>query len=156
MPIFVLVCLIIIYRSFINSYEDPVTEKTLTAKAVIQLLIKPGSYQVGSQTIDAISAAIDPRFSNQELEWSIMGRDSTLLYGLLIKLDEADIYHGIFLSYICFFTVHCFRKYSPFLLFGNVSADQLKLPGATKRSHYSAYLLGRAPQLQWLLVWPYF
>lgn len=79
----------------VDSFQDPVTNETLTARVVIQLFIKPGSYQVGQQTIGAASE-IDPNISNQELEWSIKEPDSTRLFGLLIKLEEADNCQGIF------------------------------------------------------------
>ena len=48
-----------------------------------------GRYQVGPQTIAATSE-IDPKFSNQEIEWFTKKRGSIILYGLLVKLDEAD------------------------------------------------------------------
>ena len=75
------------------------TERTIKAKVVIQVLIKPGGYRVGPQTIGAISAEIDQKFSNQELEWSIVEPDFIRLYGLLIKLDEASTCDGIFISF---------------------------------------------------------
>ena len=65
------------------------TKKALNAKVVLQLYINPDSYQVGPQTIAATSE-IDPKFSNQEIEWFTKGRGSIILYGLLVKLDEAD------------------------------------------------------------------
>ena len=48
-----------------------------------------GRYQVGPQTIAATSE-IDPKFSNQEIEWFTKERGCIILYGLLVKLDEAD------------------------------------------------------------------
>ena len=71
------------------SFSDPLTTKKLNAKAVLQLCINPDSYQVGPQTIAATSE-IDPKFSNQEIEWSTKERGSIILYGLLVKLDEAS------------------------------------------------------------------
>ena len=71
------------------SFLDPVTKKALNAKVVLQLYINPDSYQVGPQTIAATSE-IDPKFSNQEIEWFTKERGSIILYGLLVKLDEAD------------------------------------------------------------------
>ena len=64
------------------------TKKKLNAKAVLQLCINPESYQVGPQTIGATSE-IDPKFSNQELEWSTKQRGSIIHYGLLVKVDES-------------------------------------------------------------------
>ncbi|KAL9978854.1 hypothetical protein ACROYT_G016434 [Oculina patagonica] len=72
-----------------KSFQDPSTNKTYTSKAVLQLCINPDSYQVGPQTIGAADE-IDPKFSNQEIEWSTKERGSIILYGLLVKLDEAN------------------------------------------------------------------
>lgn len=74
---------------FLSSFRDPPTNKTYTSKAVLQLCINPDSYQVGPQTIGA-TGEIDPKFSNQEIEWSTKERGSIILYGLLVKLDEAN------------------------------------------------------------------
>ena len=65
------------------------TRKKLNTKTVLQLCINPDSYQVGPQTIAATSE-IDPKFSNQEIEWSTKQRGSIILYGLLVKLDETN------------------------------------------------------------------
>ena len=65
------------------------TKKALNAKVLLQLYINPDSYQVGPQTIAATSE-IDPKLSNQEIEWFTKERGSIILYGLLVKLDEAD------------------------------------------------------------------
>ncbi|XP_068725548.1 neuralized-like protein 4 [Montipora capricornis] len=70
-----------------KSFEDPKTKQKLSAKAVLQLCINPQSYQVGPQTIGATSE-IDPKFSNQEIEWSTKERGSIIVYGLLVKLVE--------------------------------------------------------------------
>ena len=83
---------LLIFKTYIFllfSFLDPVTKKALNAKVVLQLYINPDSYQVGPQTIAATSE-IDPKFSNQEIEWFTKERGSIILYGLLVKLDEAD------------------------------------------------------------------
>ncbi|XP_073234816.1 neuralized-like protein 4 [Porites lutea] len=72
-----------------KSFEDPLTKKKLNTKTVLQLCIDPDSYQVGRETIAATSE-IDPKFSNQEIEWSTKQRGSIILYGLLVKLDETN------------------------------------------------------------------
>ncbi|PFX18848.1 Neuralized-like protein 4 [Stylophora pistillata] len=72
-----------------KSFTHPSTNKTYSTKAVLQLCINPDSYQVGPQTIGA-TAEIDPKFSNQEIEWSTKERGSIILYGLLVKLDEEN------------------------------------------------------------------
>ena len=73
---------------FLSSFRDPPTNKTYTSKAVLQLWINPESYKVGPETIGA-TEEIDPKLSNQEIEWSTKERGSIILYGLLVKLDEA-------------------------------------------------------------------
>ena len=71
------------------SFQDPSTNQTFSSKAVLQLWINPDSYQVGPETIGA-TTEIDPKFNNQEIEWSTNERGSIILYGLLVKLDEAN------------------------------------------------------------------
>lgn len=71
------------------SFSHPSLHKGYSTKAVLQLCINPDSYQVGPQTIGATSE-IDPKFSNQEIEWSTKERGSIILYGLLVKLDEEN------------------------------------------------------------------
>ncbi|XP_078368543.1 neuralized-like protein 4 [Oculina patagonica] len=69
------------------SFTDPSTKKKFVVKTVLQLRINPNSYKVGPQTIGA-RKTIDPRFSNEELEWSTKERGAIVLYGLLVKLEE--------------------------------------------------------------------
>ena len=83
-----LVSFIMTFLGSLN-FQDPSTNKSFSSKAVLQLCINPDSYQVGPQTIGATSD-IDPKFSNQEIEWSTKERGSIILYGLLVKLDEAN------------------------------------------------------------------
>lgn len=78
---------IIVLSNF--SFSHPSLHKSYSTKAVLQLCINPDSYQVGPQTIGATSE-IDPKFSNQEIEWSTKERGSIILYGLLVKLDEEN------------------------------------------------------------------
>lgn len=89
--LFVCVCIHVSFHGFSVpfSFEDPPTSKSYNTKAVLQLCINPNSYQVGPQTICATSE-IDPKFSNQEIEWSTKERGSIILYGLLVKLDEVN------------------------------------------------------------------
>ena len=86
-----MIWLVSFIRTFLGSlsFQDPSTNKSFSSKAVLQLCINPDSYQVGPETIGAISD-IDPKFSNQEIEWSTKQRGSIILYGLLVKLDEAN------------------------------------------------------------------
>lgn len=53
----------------------------------MQVYVKPGSYKIGPQTIGA-NEQIDPKFQNNELEWSTKERGSIILYGLLIKIEQ--------------------------------------------------------------------
>ena len=67
-------------------YDDVVTKKSYQARVAFQLLIKPGSYRIGSQSVGA-NESIDARFSNNELEWTTKERGATVLSSLLIRLD---------------------------------------------------------------------
>ncbi|XP_070568213.1 neuralized-like protein 4 isoform X3 [Ptychodera flava] len=57
------------------------------ARVAFQVWIRPGSYQVGPQTLGA-SYPIDPEFDNDKLEWFTKERPAVVLYGLLVKLDR--------------------------------------------------------------------
>ena len=70
-------------------YEDKETGITYNSQVAFQVLITPDSYKVGKETVGA-EHEIDPEFSNQELEWSTNQRGSTILYGLLVKLEKVD------------------------------------------------------------------
>ncbi|XP_013418417.1 neuralized-like protein 4 [Lingula anatina] len=70
-----------------HKYKDATTEKNYVARVAFQICIRPDSYVVGDQTIGALSQ-IDPKFDNQEIEWATEERGSTVLYGLLVKLEE--------------------------------------------------------------------
>ena len=103
-------CVIKIKACFL--FRAELKGKTYQAQVALQLLIKPGTYQVGRHTLDKkpndkkpddkthdqkkpdgqqdrkVTFQIDPRFSNDELEWSTIQRGSTNIYGLLIRLKE--------------------------------------------------------------------
>lgn len=51
-----------------------------------QVYVKPGSYKVGSQTI-AANEQIDPRFNNNEVEWTTKERGATVLSALVVKIE---------------------------------------------------------------------
>ncbi|XP_070554476.1 neuralized-like protein 4 isoform X2 [Ptychodera flava] len=72
--------------AFPSKFEDDVTKKTYSARVAFQVWIKPNSYSVGPETIGAKSE-IDPKFSNQELEWFTKRRGCVMVSGLLIKLE---------------------------------------------------------------------
>ena len=70
------------------SLQDTDTGKIYKFRTVFQVLIKPGSYSVGKETIGAGDQVIDSEFDNSEIEWSTKRYGSTVLYGLLIKAEE--------------------------------------------------------------------
>ena len=55
-----------------------------------QLRVKPGSYEVIPETVGARRKGVrlDPRFSNEEMEWATDWKGSFLLVGLLVKLEN--------------------------------------------------------------------
>ena len=62
------------------------------AQAVLQTLIKPGTYEVGRETL-GLKDQIDPRFSNDEIEWSTDQRGAIIIYGLLLHLIQDGARH---------------------------------------------------------------
>ena len=71
-------------------FTDDEDGRMYNARVAFQVFLAPGSYLIGPQTIGA-SKQIDPSFSNQELEWSTVQQGSTILYGLMVKLEEPGI-----------------------------------------------------------------
>ncbi|XP_070553381.1 uncharacterized protein [Ptychodera flava] len=69
-----------------SEFTDKSTNKSHQARVVFQVCINPTSYKVGPQTIGATSE-IDPKFSNQEIEWFTKERGSVIPYGLLVKIE---------------------------------------------------------------------
>ena len=72
---------------FFGRYYDSAAKKSYLAKVILQVVINPDSYETGAETIGA-REQLDPCFSNEEMEWSTNEQGSTILYGLLIKLDS--------------------------------------------------------------------
>ena len=66
-------------------FQDKKSGRSYNAKVAFQVLISPGSYKVGPETIGA-RGEIDPDFSNQEMEWSTNQQGCHILSGLLVKL----------------------------------------------------------------------
>ena len=58
------------------------------ARVAFQVLIRPGSYRIGQETVGAGSKGIkiDEHFSNDEIEWATKEKVATILYGLLVEL----------------------------------------------------------------------
>ena len=67
------------------SFTDPVTKKTVTAQVALQVLIRPGSYEVGRTTVER-TQPFDANFSDDELEWSTKERGAVVVTGLLVKI----------------------------------------------------------------------
>ena len=67
------------------SFTDPVTKKTVTAQVALQVLIRPGSYEVGKTTVER-TQPFDANFSDDELEWSTKERGAVVVTGLLVKI----------------------------------------------------------------------
>lgn len=72
-----------------SRYADQETGTSYESRVAFQVLIAPGSYKEAKQTIGA-TTHIDPIVGNEKLEWSTKVRGSTIIYGLLIRLDEVD------------------------------------------------------------------
>ena len=55
--------------------------------------IKPGSYNIGQETVGAteIGDNLDEHFTNEELEWYTKQNLSIVLYGLLLRISEAKL-----------------------------------------------------------------
>jgi neuralized-like protein 4 len=72
---------------YIALFRVTIDGKEYKAQVVMQVLIKPNAYSVGRQTVGA-KTQIDPRFSNDEMEWSTKRRGAVILYGLLVRVME--------------------------------------------------------------------
>ena len=57
-------------------------------RVVLQTFIKPDSYEVGEETLGG--RVSDPLFHDSELEWSTDRQGSTIIYGLLVRLEATD------------------------------------------------------------------
>ncbi|XP_046846010.1 neuralized-like protein 4 isoform X2 [Xenia sp. Carnegie-2017] len=68
------------------SFTDPKTRKESIAQVALQVLIRPGSYNVGRTTVER-SQPFDSNFSDNELEWSTKERGAIIVTGLLIKVS---------------------------------------------------------------------
>eukprot|EP01084_Bolivina_argentea_P138662 244078_1 len=68
-------------------------DRTLKVQFAFQLRIRPGSYNVGQETVGAarIGKTLDAHFSNNEIEWYTKENLSIVLYGLLLKITEINV-----------------------------------------------------------------
>ena len=76
------------YLLSLLSFGDAVTGKIYKCRTVFQVLIMPGSYLVGRETIGAGQEVIDSEFDNSEIEWSTKQYGSIIIYGLLIRAED--------------------------------------------------------------------
>ena len=53
-----------------------------------QVLIRPDSYTVSTETVGYGHKQVDSEFRNSEIEWSTKQIGATILYGLIIKAEE--------------------------------------------------------------------
>ncbi|XP_041093378.1 neuralized-like protein 4 isoform X2 [Polyodon spathula] len=67
-------------------FRDPRSLRSHHAQVALQVYVRPGSYKIGAQSL-GLSEALDTRFSNSEIEWISKEKGSTLLYGLLIRIE---------------------------------------------------------------------
>ena len=68
-----------------SSYRDYSGQRNHLVRVAFQVRIKPGAYKKGGKTIH--DSQIDPKLSDQELEWSTKRRGATILVGLLVKVQ---------------------------------------------------------------------
>ena len=67
-------------------FKDIKSKKTHFARIAFQVCVKPGSYKIGPQSIGA-NEQIDPKFDNNEIEWSTKERGATVLAAMLVKVE---------------------------------------------------------------------
>ena len=78
-----------LFIMFLCSYKDTVTKKHYKCRVAFQVLIRPGSYTAGRETVGfGDGRQIDNEFKNSEIEWSTKQIGATILYGLMIKAEE--------------------------------------------------------------------
>ena len=82
-----------IVMNMVVSYYFPSTAQHLTMCSMMyglfcKLFIKPDSYKVGKETLGG--RVSDPLFLKSELEWSTDRQGSTIIYGLLVRLEATD------------------------------------------------------------------
>ena len=75
-------------QCFLCRFPDTVNMKKYKCTVAFQVLIKPDSYKVARETLGYGHKPIDDEFDNSEIEWSTKEYGTTILYGLLIKVEE--------------------------------------------------------------------
>ncbi|XP_055486436.1 neuralized-like protein 4 [Leucoraja erinacea] len=67
-------------------FKDVRSQRHHQAQVAFQVCVRPGSYKIGPPSAGT-GESIDPRFSNNEIEWITKERASTVLYGLLVRVE---------------------------------------------------------------------
>ena len=77
-----------LYRHYFVTcrFRDRETKKEYKCKTAFQLRIQPSTYNIGPKTIKR--SKIDQYISDTVLEWSTKNKDSVMLTGLLVRMDE--------------------------------------------------------------------
>ena len=57
-------------------------------KVAFEAYIKPGTFEMGPETVGARRVQIDPLYSNSELEWSTKHRGVIILTGIMVKMES--------------------------------------------------------------------
>eukprot|EP01084_Bolivina_argentea_P138660 244075_1 len=78
-----------VYAKFSECNHPKQKDKKIKVKFAFQVRIRPGSYQVGQETIGATKKKqiIDENFDNNELEWYTKENVGIVVYGLLMKFN---------------------------------------------------------------------
>ncbi|VDI78869.1 neuralized-like protein 4 [Mytilus galloprovincialis] len=67
-----------------DAYSPTTKWRKRTTKVVFQLRIKPGSYQIGKNSVAQTN--IDTLVDDSKIEWSTKDKDAIMLTGLLVKI----------------------------------------------------------------------
>ena len=86
MESFAITCMFVSY--YFPFYSTILNNLQYDARVVLQIFIKPDSYQVGKETLGG--RVSDPLFPDSELDWSTERKESTIICGLLVSLEATD------------------------------------------------------------------
>ncbi|KAL3868573.1 hypothetical protein ACJMK2_041374 [Sinanodonta woodiana] len=68
-----------------HQFYDRVTQQSYDCHVALQVRIKPGSYDIGRETIGEWN--IDPHVRDEEMEWSTKDRNAIMTTGLLVRMQ---------------------------------------------------------------------
>ena len=79
-----------VYAKSFYCYYPQSRYRQLKVRFAFQLRIKPGSYEIGQETVGATRKGkiLDENFRNDELEWYTKQNMGIVLYGLLLHVSE--------------------------------------------------------------------